>query len=284
MTKPATTYDEQLHLLESRGIVIQDKEHAKNFLSVFNYYRLTAYMLPFKNGEESYQGVTFTRICAIYEFDRKLRSLIVEALEEIELYLRTKIAYYHAHKYGALGYLNKQNFIKKYKPEKFEKEFNKFINANINTPFVMHHVANKNSEFPIWVAVELFPFGMLSRFYDDMLEFDRKEIARVDFHLSRQHLESWLLCLSSLRNRCAHYMRLYYFEFSMWPKSVRELPQLSNKLYDYVLVMKRCYPSTVKWNSTIMPRLSALIEDYEDAIELSHIGFPDNWEDILRSI
>ena len=41
-------------------------------------------------------------------------------IEEIELMLRTQLSYYHAHKYGPLGYKNKNNFYKI--PKKKEKE------------------------------------------------------------------------------------------------------------------------------------------------------------------
>ena len=143
---------------------------------------------------------------------------------------------------------------------KFMEEFQKLVAKNKSTPFVSHHVTTKNGEFPIWVAVELFPFGMLSRFYDEMLENDKKKIAREEYRLTQKHLESWLQCLSMLRNRCAHYMRLYYYQFNKWPKSLKSEPCFENTLFDYILVMKKCYPNAAKWNSAIFTRLSALLE------------------------
>ncbi len=46
--KPPKTFDEQVTLLESRGMVIEDLSRAKRYLSHLNYYRLAAYWLPFE--------------------------------------------------------------------------------------------------------------------------------------------------------------------------------------------------------------------------------------------
>lgn len=45
-----------------------------------------------------------------YYFDKKLRELLIYYLESVEIEFRTKIAYYHAHDYGPLGYKESKNF------------------------------------------------------------------------------------------------------------------------------------------------------------------------------
>ena len=162
-------------------------------------------MLPFKINSDSYDKVDFKRIYNIYEFDRRLRSLLILALEEIELLLRTKLAYYHSH---TLGYLDKDNFNDKHNHDAFIREFNKNVKKNEENPFVKHHLTKYEERFPIWVAVELFPFGMLSRFYADMPAIHKKIIVKDNFDVGMKQLESWFLCISTLRNRCVHYMRL----------------------------------------------------------------------------
>ena len=44
--KPALTIDQQIDLLEKRGLLIPDHERAHRHLSNISYYRLSAYMLP----------------------------------------------------------------------------------------------------------------------------------------------------------------------------------------------------------------------------------------------
>ena len=111
LVKPPTTYQDQVEKLRSRGCIIDDEDEAIQILSRVNYYRLTAYFLPFKRPDDSYiQGINFKMVYRIYEFDRKIRHIIFSAIEEIEICVRSVFAYYHAHTFGALGYLNHSNY------------------------------------------------------------------------------------------------------------------------------------------------------------------------------
>ncbi len=271
-----------MEILKSRNIIIKDEKFCLFVLSNLNYYRLTAYMLPFKIGENEYETVDFEKIYAIYECDRKLRSLLLGVLEEIELYLRTKLAYYHSHKYDALGYLIPDNYNKRHNPERFKNEFETLVNKNKDNLFVKHRLEKYKGEFPIWVAVELFSFGMLSRFYANLAIEDKEAIAKTIFKTGFKQLESWLICLSILRNRCAHYMRLYYYNFSKYPKwSKGQSIVRTNKIFDLIYMLKFCYPYNEKWKNSFLLNLKAIIDEYGEFIDLKHIGFPDDWWECL---
>ena len=47
-SKPALTIEQQIALLESRGLSIPDLARAVRHLSNISYYRLSAYMLPYR--------------------------------------------------------------------------------------------------------------------------------------------------------------------------------------------------------------------------------------------
>ena len=80
--KKPTTYQEQLDILKSRGIIIDDPNQCIAVLETVNYYRFTAYFLPFKRSDGQYcENTQFSRVYRIYEFDRKLRSVLFAALE-----------------------------------------------------------------------------------------------------------------------------------------------------------------------------------------------------------
>ena len=111
--KEPTTFEEQLELIKDKGFFISEykKQECIDFLKRTNYYRLSAYFLPFRKKDgEFFSNVTFSRVQKIYEFDSLLRGLIFSTIEDIEINLRTKLAYYVAHKYGALGYLSSVMF------------------------------------------------------------------------------------------------------------------------------------------------------------------------------
>lgn len=282
MTKPPTTYEQQVELLKARNIIINDNGFCLKALENLNYYRLTAYMLQYKRDDSGYENVSFETVYNIYEFDRKLRSLLLMVLEEVELALRTKLSYYHAHSFGALGYVDKGNFNDKHNHDEFLQEFSKLINKNRNFPFVKHHIAKKEGKFPIWVAVELFPFGMLSRFFADMPSKNKKEFASEYFDTGYQLLESWLLCISNLRNRCAHYVRLYNFKFNKWPASPKKGIKLKNTIFDYIYILRYCHSDLNKWKNSFLVDLRALVDEYKEYIDLVCIGFPGDWEHKLR--
>lgn len=281
--KPATTYEEQLQKLKSRGVLITDEAFCLQKLEEINYYRLTAYFLPFRTDSDSYRpGTSFHTVYRIYEFDRKLRRLLFSAIEEVEVYLRAKFAYYHAHKYGALGYLNQTNFSDKFDYDKFKHNLDREIDNNKKTPFVRHHIEHYESQFPIWVAVELFSFGMLSRFYSDLLTPDKKLLASTLYHTTYRNLSSWLRCITDLRNICAHYGRLYYRLLPAIPANLPIPEQDKRRLWGAVLALKELYPSRDKWNNEYLPAMGALVAEYRGNISLRCIGFPDNWEVQLK--
>ena len=279
LKKPASL-QEQLELIKDRGCVVEDDEYVLKVLSDINYYRLSAYFLPFKSEDNVYRvNTSFNTIIEIYEFDRKLRNILFALMEGLETRLRTRIAYLHAHQYGALAYLNKDTFNGNHKPEIFLDHLQGIINKNKNTPIVLHHQSKYNGQFPIWVIIELFTFGMLSKFYSDMKRKDQKEIARSTFGRSDTELGSWLFCLTNLRNACAHYSRLYYWEFPAQPAQMKDLGYTLNKrIFDYILVVKALCKGTSHWNA-FFPEFLELMES--SSICLEHIGFPYNWRDYL---
>ena len=283
--KPATTYDEQLKVLQERQCEIVDPAFGKTVLQHINYYRFTAYFLPFRTADGMYRdGTSFHRVFRIYEFDRKMRRVLFSAVEQVELYLRTQFAYFYAHKYGPLGYMDASNYGSNHDHARFRKLFESEVQHNKTVPFVKHHCEKYEGNFPIWVATELFSFGMLSFFYRDLKTADKKEIARDLYKTTYGNLDSWLRCCTDLRNICAHYGRLYYRVFSAVPATPKGFPVvLQRSLFDNIVMLKFLYPDRDRWNSEVLSAIIALLEEYAGDIELSHIGFPDNWEELLRA-
>lgn len=213
-----------------------------------------------------------------------MRRVLFSAVEQIELYLRTQFAYFYAHKYGPLGYMDASNYGSKHDHARFRKLFESEVQHNKTVPFVKHHCEKYEGNFPIWVATELFSFGMLSFFYRDLKTADKKEIARDLYNTTYGNLDSWLRCCTDLRNICAHYGRLYYRVFSAVPATPKGFPVvLQRSLFDNIVMLKFLYPDRDRWNSEVLSAIIALLEEYAGDIELSHIGFPDTWEELLRA-
>ena len=75
-SKPATTYAQQIVLLQQRGMIIENPTEAEFYLQHLNYYRLGAYWLPFEADHTTHQFKSETRFSDVlnyYVFDRELR-------------------------------------------------------------------------------------------------------------------------------------------------------------------------------------------------------------------
>jgi abortive infection bacteriophage resistance protein len=264
--------------------MVADDNFAVEVLSQVNYYRLSAYFLPFKGRDGCYlPGTSFENIFQIYEFDRKLRNVLFRAIEAIEVNFRAKLAYAHAHKYGALGYLDAANFSARHNHTAFIERLENEINSNRKKLFVQHHLTNYNGEFPIWVVTELFTIGMLSYFYADLPVADQKVLAKQICGTTHKNMGSWLRCCTDLRNVCAHYGRLYYAIFSAVPANLPHVtPDFERRLWAAALALRALYPGTANWSSEIVESIAALLAAYAGVIDLNHIGFPEDWEVYLR--
>ena len=281
--KSPATVEDQIEKLKSRGCIIEDMDHAVCALSNINYYRLAHYFAIFLETKTRYrEGTSFEVVMHIYDFDRLMRSLLLLALEEVEITMRANISNYHALKYGALGYLNESSFDDRHNHKAFLKKIDRMIENNTGEQLVTHHIKKYGGAFPLWVIMELFSFGALNTFYSDMKVEDKRAIAEAAFDLPYRCVENWLNCLSELRNQCAHYNRLYANELSSVPKQPPDMDRtMSNTLFDYIIVLKKLYPRSDVWNTAFAAKLTLLIAEYSEVIDLSYIGFPENWEDIL---
>ena len=283
--KRPTTFDEQIILLKQKGIVITNSISCKNFLSKTNYYRLSGYYLPFifKQNEQCIIPIPFERIQNIYKFDVELRNLISFAIEKIEVHIRTQLSYYHAHTYGSEGYMNSSSFNDKHNHSTYLKHIKACISENSNTFVVKHHIQNYYGHFPIWVIIDFFSIGMLSYFYRGMKNKDKSKIAKELYGINYQTLESWLRCITDLRNRCAHYSRIYYWIFPAIPKMpINEKYIPTRRLFAQLYMLKLMYPDKDKWNDEFMKPLIKLVKKYKKDISLKHLDFPYRWKYMLK--
>lgn len=154
---------------------------------------------------------------------------------------------------------------------------------NSRTLVVKHHNEQYDGKFPIWVMIEFFSMGMLSYFYNDLKTADQKQLAKELYGTSAACLMSWLRCLTDLRNRCAHYSRLYYWMFPAMPKIPKGMSFTADrKLFTQIFMLKCLYPNAVKWNAGVVTEIETLIEVFQEDISLKHLGFPSDWKDLLK--
>jgi len=214
--QPSMTIEEQIENLITLGLIVTDVEYAKIILNNISYFRLIkAFSLNLKVKNSTYlNNITFDQILELYLFNSDFRQILFPVIEKIEITMRCRISNYFSDTYGVLGYKDSNNFRNPIYHEIFLRDIQNEVRRNLKTPFVINYKKNYiNGDLPLYALVEIFSFGTLSKFYKNMKNKDKKAFARA-FGLGYTYLESWLECISYLRNICAHYGRLYNAKLS----------------------------------------------------------------------
>lgn len=295
-TKEHKRFDQQVEHLIGKGLTIADKPTAINFLSHVNYYRLSAYYRTFYVRPDTFAtGTTFEQIRALYEFDRELRHLVGQAIETVEVSLRTSIAYHVGLVHGPFGHTNQNIFQERFvqQPDPKKPSFARWYadvekeTARSKEEFVIHF-QNKHVEYPrlpVWTAVELMSFGTLSVMYAGLRHSDKRAIASryaVDLAI----LESWIRSISYIRNLCFHHSRIWNRRLAVSPQippdaNWRSLPS-PQSLCPALFVIKHM--------ASRSPAPSINIDDWKRSVEalidgavagtnaFNALGLPTNWK------
>lgn len=284
-TKPATTYQEQITILKKRGLIIDDEARAIDILQNISYYRLSAYYLPFQSSSDTFKKeIHFDDIVALYEFDRHLRDLLWDAIESIEISIRTQITYHFGHTYGIFGYTEPSNFHKKFQHAEWLNKLNENIKRS-HEVFIEHYHEKYAEEMnlPIWMISEIVPFGQLSQLFHGLQKKDKQAISHMRYKVDQLILVSWLHSLSYIRNLCAHHARIWNRILAikpMIPRNEKVWSAMSNeKIFSILLVIKKLMSMSdewVEWRENFIKLI-----DSSKNINLKAMGFPDNWKELL---
>lgn len=284
--KPALTFDQQLDRLIERGLIVRDREHSLDVLSRISYYRLTAYAYVFRQagGDPFVAGTTFEQVIELYEFDRHLRLLITDALERVEVAVRTDITYQLGCEYGAFGHCVAAWFRHDFKHRKWLEHAESEANRSSDT-FIDHYKKQYAGfpSLPIWMATEVLSLGSLSHLYEGMLHHDQKVIADR-YTVEPKVMVSWLRSLTYVRNVCAHHARLWNRHLSVAPslpsRDANWSPPLTptnQRIFAVLLILRRMmdrHHDGVHWKQ----RVENLLEPVAlDGRQQAAMGMPTDW-------
>ena len=279
------TIDEQIENLKEIGLLIENEAYARRILNDISYFRLIkAYGLNLKSKNENYDGsVTFEQIVELYLFNANFRQILFPKIEQIEINVRCRVSNYFAERYGVLGYLQKNNFSNEKYYEIFLSDIEEELRRNARAPFVQNFQKNyEGGHLPIYALVEVFSFGTLSKFYKNMLNSDKKAVAKT-FGVGFTYLESWLESISYVRNICAHYGRLYNAKLSKTPMLYKEYTEVgigNNRIFGVLLCMKALLKEDLHWN-IFVDQIELLFEKYEK-VDIKTMGFAKEWKKLLE--
>ena len=285
--KPALSGADQLTKLKSRGLLVADDAFALRRLRHIGYYRLSGYMLPFQIGGSDKDrhtfrpDTTFEQIVRLYVFDRKLRLLVLDAVERIEISVRAGLSGQIAVANGPHWYENPRLFDRLFNHERHLEEIDRHL-ANSTDVFIDHY----NNKYqggpprpPCWMVFECMPFGTVSKIVKWAIPKQMSELC-ADYGLPQNVLASWLHAVSYARNLCAHHSRLWNRTLTITPiQAHRYRTELTpnNKFYALAVVIQVILLAIAPDN-TWAQRLAKLLDEHSD-VPITSMGFPPEWRD-----
>lgn len=294
-TKPALSTDQQLDQWQARGLLIPDVSRARHYLERISYYRLSAYAIPYYLGTSTdhqfRKGTTFDNILGLYIFDRELRLLVMDAIERVEVAVRTRITN-HMSTQGdenPFWYLDKHAFKTSFPLAKLlsdlemqlkeeqerlrrdeqQVEKRKHLTAaqkeQIKTRlrkenFLRHYLTHYDHPRlpPSWMMMEMLTWGQLSRIYNGLRKTSDQKAIAESLGTHAELLEAWLKTLNTVRNICAHHSRLWNRELGTalrLPTSKRirwlEKAVVLDAGHRHINYQKRLYPVLVALQSLL---------------------------------
>lgn len=281
----ALSIDDQISNLISKNLIVEDKDEAYRLLNEISYYRLVkAYSGPFKNKSNGryHTGTTLHQLARVYEFDDRLRYLVLPCLERIEITLRCRISNHFCLKYGVIGYLDEDNFDEGCDFAKLSEKIDRNINAAKDSPIISNFQKRyKDGNVPLYAAMEVWSFGTTAMFYGSMKKEDRDVIAKKYPDVNEYYLQSWLISFAYVRNLCAHFSRLYKKTLSKKPKMYsRQDGSENSRLYAVLCCMRYLSTEYPSWEPFVH-NLAELLEEFKDCVRPDGIGCKDGWEQHL---
>jgi len=288
-TKPSKTYTEQVEILRSRGMIIDDAPKAELALRHLNYYRLCGYWLPFEQDHATHTfkpGTRFESVIELYNFDRRLRLLLMDAIERIEVSVRGQWAHIMAQRHGPHSHLQPELAKNREHWGKNIADLHKEAERSKEEEFIRHYRDNYLEDLPpVWAMCEVMSLGLLSRWFHNIGDPHTKAAIAGQYQVHHSIFTSWLRHLTGVRNVCAHHNRLWDREFIIKPEAPRKRPTVlagafekdSPKLYN-TLLMLLYLMDVIEPGHDWRGRLCALLAE-STGIPLKAMGFPNNWQE-----
>ena len=307
MTKVFKTLDEQVRILQSKGLIINDEEETKDILLRENYFFISGYRLLFMESITNKMflpGTTFEELYSMFQFDRRVRNILFKNLLIIENNIKSITAYNLSGKYGIREdeYLDPKNFVNDRKRKKqiddLLRKMKRQIRVNGNQHQATLHYTKKYGYVPLWIAVKVLSFGIVSELYQILKVEDQENIAK-DFGVTRENLIVYLPILANFRNLCAHEDILYdhkaqrniedtkFHEQLQIPKVNDEYIYGKNDLFAVIIILKQMLRKDDFF--LLMSEIEYEIQILADRLKtisiekvFDRMGFPMNYGEIVR--
>lgn len=319
-TKPWLSLEQQVQRLKDHGLLVPDDDHAQKVLAAIGYYRLTGYLYPFRESEPYVDDGGRTRIRVlsgyrpgtelawaedIIDFDRRLRVLVLDGLERVEVAVRMRVGYVLG-RTSAFAYEDPNCFTHSFvasvtdlrspRPSAHVQWLQRVRTrqASSDEKFVEHFREKYDDRMPVWALTEILELGQLSVLYRGMNQADAEELALAFGVPTKRLMASWLASLNYVRNVAAHHARLYNRKLQNAPSRppIGQIPVLDHLraseqakqvygTYNALAVLAYLLPS-IDPHTDWVPRAATLLGEFpmHDSLTTASLGAPDGWNNL----
>ncbi|WP_299233930.1 Abi family protein [uncultured Bacteroides sp.] len=289
-TKPYSSPKQIVQILKTRGMLMEDEQKVENYLMNIGYHRLSAYIYPFYKSPKDdlvlKDGTTFKQALTLYRFDKKLRILLFNEIEKIEVAIRSILANIGCQELGDKYWITKPEYFAN--ADKFnqtlaiiEKELTSSKEGYIED-FSRNYV---ESYPPAWMIMEVLSFGNLNYIYSNIASNKLMKRIAGYFGLKPQVFTSWLTVLANLRNMCCHHARVWNRDFMLTPAEPRKMSsiwidtsKIDKKRIFYRLCIIRYFLASVSPNNNFNEKIANLLACFP-SVDITAMGFYKNWKD-----
>lgn len=287
--KPYSTPKEIVQILKRRGMHFNDEGKAESYLMNIGYHRLSAYIFPFYKSPKSdlvlKDGTTFEQVMTLYRFDKKLRIVLFNEIEKIEVAIRSVLANIGCQEFGDKYWITKAEYFAN--ADKFrqtlaviEKEL-----AASKEEYIENFKQNYIEDYPpAWMITEVLSFGNLNYIYSNIASNRLRKLISDYFGLKPQVFTSWLTVLANLRNMCCHHARVWNRDFMLKPAEPRKAKyawigtlKMDKKRIYYRLCIIRYFLSSISPNNNFNKKLLGLLTNFP-SLDIAAMGFNKEWE------
>ena len=286
--KPFANTHDLIHLLQSRGLIISDPVKAERYLEFIGYYRLSAYMFPLlqmpKEQHQYKPNTTFSHVMMLYRFDKKLRLLLFNEIEKIEVAVRSTIVNIGCELLGNSFWItNGDFFIDKSKfihtQELIDSEMHKS-----REDFIVHFRQTYSNTYPpAWILAEILPFGVITNIFSNIKSARVKKHIANKFGLQIAPFESWLTIITLTRNACCHHARIWNKQNTLKPMLPNKttgrwitLPTDTLRIYFDICIIKY-FVDVLSPQNDMKAKIDVLLSCFPD-IDIRAMGFPLGWD------
>lgn len=277
-----------VQLLKARGMKITDEGKAEHYLAHIGYYRLSAYMHPLLStpkGQKLFkQDVTFDKVMMLYKFDKKLRLLLFNEIEKIEIAVRCAIVNFGTKILNDPFWMTNGRYFSD--PSRFRRTKH-LIEDELNhtkEDFIHHFKKSYINQYPpSWMLAEILPFGVVTNIYSNIKNKRIKKSIAQSFGLQISPFESWLTIVAVTRNSCCHHARIWNRVFSIratMPIRIERpwitLPTDPLKVYFDLCIIKY-FLDVISPNNDMLHKMNHLFATFPE-IDKVALGFPKGWE------